>query len=117
MRARWVWLLLAAAWHQASAQATGVLRGTVRDGTGAPVARARVQLLSTGSRALTDSSGQYRIGDVPAGAFTLQRHGPRLFHGYRAGHGSGGGFRRDRLHPATPPRLPLGDRGHGLEAP
>jgi hypothetical protein len=49
-----------------------VLRGVVRDASGAPVARARVSVRGTALAAVTDASGAYEIRDVPDGAASVQ---------------------------------------------
>ncbi|HEY1953321.1 MAG TPA: TonB-dependent receptor [Gemmatimonadaceae bacterium] len=57
----------------ATAQGTGVLRGTVIDSTSQqPVAGAQVQLVGTNRATSTDASGVYRFSGVPAGATTVR---------------------------------------------
>lgn len=72
MTARWAWLTFVVAWHQAGAQATGVVWGMVRDSAGTPVARARVQVLRASVSAFTDATGRYRIAAAPSGAYALR---------------------------------------------
>ena len=51
----------------------GSIAGTVRDtASGNPVANAQVRLLEVSRAAITDSKGRYRIGNVPAGAYTVR---------------------------------------------
>jgi len=54
------------------APTVGVLRGVVRDASGAPVSRARVSVRGTALTAVTDASGAYEIRDVPDGAAAVQ---------------------------------------------
>jgi len=54
------------------APSVGVLRGVVRDASGAPVARARVSVRGTALAAVTDAAGSYEIRDVPDGAASVQ---------------------------------------------
>jgi outer membrane cobalamin receptor len=65
------WLLVAAATPLAG-QDSGSVSGTVRDTAGTPIAGAEVRVLATGSAALTDSAGRYRLARVPAGEQTLR---------------------------------------------
>ncbi|HWY03650.1 MAG TPA: carboxypeptidase regulatory-like domain-containing protein [Candidatus Acidoferrum sp.] len=56
-------------------ETTGGLQGTVKDATGAVVARAHVEIKGTnlvGSKSLdTDSSGYYRFANLPPGTYTI----------------------------------------------
>jgi TonB-linked SusC/RagA family outer membrane protein len=57
----------------AHAQQTGTLRGVVTDSTSrGPVAGAQVTVSGTSRGAISDASGEYRIGDLPAGAVTVR---------------------------------------------
>jgi hypothetical protein len=54
------------------AQRSAVLRGRViADSTEAPIAGVEVSIVGPDLRTLTDSAGQFRIGDVRAGAWTV----------------------------------------------
>src|SRR5438309_5330670 len=67
--------LIAAAmpYQRATAQATGVLRGTVIDSTSQqPVAGAQVQLVGTNRATYTDAAGVYRLTGVPVGEATVR---------------------------------------------
>jgi Carboxypeptidase regulatory-like domain len=56
-------------------QDAGTVRGTVVDGTGAPVVGARVKLVREGSamtqEVMSDEEGQFRFADVPPGPFQV----------------------------------------------
>src|SRR5688572_8038014 len=55
------------------AQGTGRITGTVTDSTTArPLSNAQVTVSGTRLRAATDDAGQYSIGTVPAGTYTLE---------------------------------------------
>ena len=62
-------LLLAGA---TEAPKTGRIEGTIRDDGGAPVANARVAIVSHPWSALSDSAGRYRLADIPAGRYTVR---------------------------------------------
>jgi Ca-activated chloride channel homolog len=51
---------------------TGRIAGYVRDGRGAPVSGARVQVVGTALSDLTDTAGAYLIPSVPAGPVTVR---------------------------------------------
>jgi len=51
---------------------TGRITGYVRDGRGAPVTRAQVQVAGTALSALTDTAGAYLLPAVPAGPVTVR---------------------------------------------
>lgn len=65
MRAHVLFLLLVLA-QGALAQATGTLRGTVRDETGTTLPLANVSVVGTAMGTVCDEAGEYRI-DLPAG--------------------------------------------------
>jgi protocatechuate 3,4-dioxygenase beta subunit len=48
------------------------LSGVIRDGSGAPLARARVALLNTPLTALTNANGAYSFPSVPIGSYELR---------------------------------------------
>jgi iron complex outermembrane recepter protein len=52
------------------------VQGTVVDSTGAPVGRADVGLLELGRRALSDADGQFTLGRLPPGQYTLVATSP-----------------------------------------
>ena len=54
------------------ARTTGQVTGTVRDGSGAPIAQAQVQVVGTALSTLTDTAGTYLLSAVPAGAVTVR---------------------------------------------
>ncbi|MGA8783373.1 MAG: carboxypeptidase-like regulatory domain-containing protein, partial [Terracidiphilus sp.] len=68
-------LLLAAAF-QASAQSTGIIRGTVTDPSGAAIANASVVATDTGTDikrdAATNGSGIFVFPDLPIGTYSLK---------------------------------------------
>jgi len=51
---------------------TGRVTGTVRDGAGAPVAHAQLQVVGTALTALSDTAGVYLLPAVPAGPVTVR---------------------------------------------
>jgi Uncharacterized protein containing a von Willebrand factor type A (vWA) domain len=51
---------------------TGRIEGTVRDSAGAPIANVQVIVVSRPWTAMSDSAGQFRIADVPAGRYTVR---------------------------------------------
>jgi len=53
-----------------------VVRGAVTDSTGGPVERVDITLLELGRRTLTDADGQFTLGQVPPGHYTLVATGP-----------------------------------------
>src|SRR5262245_9095314 len=53
-----------------------VVKGTVVDSTGAPVGRAYLGLPELGRRALSDPDGQFTLGPVPPGQYTLVANSP-----------------------------------------
>ena len=53
-----------------------LLKGTVVDSSGAPVGRADVGLLELGRRTLSDADGQFTLGQVPPGQYTLVASSP-----------------------------------------
>jgi Ca-activated chloride channel family protein len=55
-----------------TAPSTGRITGYVRDGGGAPVAHAQVQVVGTALSALSDTAGAYLIPTVPAGPVTVR---------------------------------------------
>ena len=55
----------------ASAQTTGAVEGTVRDGARQPLAGVSVYLSGTTRGASTDAAGRYRIAAVPPGSYRL----------------------------------------------
>ena len=52
---------------------TGRIEGTVRDSAGAPVANAQVIVVSRPWTTMSDSAGHYRLADIPAGRYIIQR--------------------------------------------
>jgi len=78
--------LLLAGWLALTALSAGVpgtlaaqhdvMKGTVVDSTGAPVGRVDVALPELGRRTLTDADGQFSLGQVPPGQYTLVASGP-----------------------------------------
>jgi len=52
--------------------ATGILAGRVRDGSGNPLAGARVTVADTNLSAVTERDGEYYLGTVPAGSYTVR---------------------------------------------
>jgi Ca-activated chloride channel family protein len=67
------------------APTTGQIGGTVRDGAGAPIAQAQVQVVGAALSALTDTAGAYLLPAVPAGSVTLRAARA----GYRAAEAAG----------------------------
>jgi Ca-activated chloride channel family protein len=55
-----------------TAPSTGRIAGHVRDGRGAPLAHAEVQVVGTALSALTDTAGTFLIPVVPAGPVTVR---------------------------------------------
>ena len=53
-----------------------VMRGTVVDSTGAPLGRVDVGLPELGRRTLSDADGQFTLGQVPPGQYTLVASSP-----------------------------------------
>ena len=51
---------------------TGRIEGIVRDSAGAPIANAQVIVVSRPWTAMSDSAGRFRLGDVPAGRYTVR---------------------------------------------
>jgi Ca-activated chloride channel family protein len=51
---------------------TGLIEGTVRDSAGAPIANAQVIVVSRPWTAMSDSTGHYRLGGIPAGRYTVR---------------------------------------------
>src|SRR6266542_1781590 len=80
--------LLLAGWLALAALSAGVpgtlaaqhdvMKGTVVDSTGAPVGRVDVALPELGRRTLTDADGQFSLGQVPPGQYTLVASSPRF---------------------------------------
>jgi Ca-activated chloride channel homolog len=67
--------LLAAALFTGAAgptPSTGRIEGTVRDSAGAPIANAQVIVVSRPWTAMSDSAGRFRLGDLPAGRYTIR---------------------------------------------
>jgi Ca-activated chloride channel homolog len=64
---------------------TGEIAGTVRDGAGAPIAQAQVQVVGTALFVLTDTAGAYLLAAVPAGSVTVRAARP----GFRAAEAAG----------------------------
>lgn len=60
---------------RSAAAQDNVIRGAVTDSTGAPVGRADVSLPELGRRTLTDADGQFTLGPVPPGEYTLVASG------------------------------------------
>jgi hypothetical protein len=56
----------------AGSQEVGILTGTVTAVNASPVARARVTISETALATATDSSGTFRVGQIPAGMRTLE---------------------------------------------
>ncbi|MEY3774582.1 MAG: Colicin receptor precursor [Verrucomicrobiota bacterium] len=52
--------------------ASGILAGRVRDGSGNPLASARVAVVNTNLQAVTERDGDYYLGTVPAGNYTVR---------------------------------------------
>jgi Ca-activated chloride channel family protein len=52
--------------------ATGRIAGHVRDGRGAPIGHAQVQVVGTAFAALTDTAGAYELAAVPVGTVTVR---------------------------------------------
>jgi Ca-activated chloride channel family protein len=52
--------------------ATGRIAGHVRDGRGAPIVHAQVQVVGTALSALTDTAGVYELAAVPVGTVTVR---------------------------------------------
>src|SRR6266545_3477893 len=67
--------LTAAVPHTLAAQ-NDLMKGTVVDSTGAPVGRVEVALPELGRRTLTDADGQFNLGQVPPGEYTLVASSP-----------------------------------------
>ncbi len=63
-------LLLAGA--RPAARPTGQIEGSVRDQAGSPIANAQVFLVGTSLRTLSDTSGQYRLPQVPVGTHSIR---------------------------------------------
>ena len=55
-----------------SAQATGVVVGTVSDTSGRPLQNARVHVVRTALSTLSDAAGRFRLAAVPPGPATVQ---------------------------------------------
>jgi Ca-activated chloride channel homolog len=51
---------------------TGRIEGTVRRSAGAPVANAQVIVVGRPWTAMSDSTGHYRLADIPAGRYTVR---------------------------------------------
>ena len=51
---------------------TGRITGQVRDGQGAPIAHAQITVVGTAFSALSDTTGTYVIGSVPAGTVVVR---------------------------------------------
>jgi Ca-activated chloride channel family protein len=74
-RGRWATLVLALALLTAATAGhapVGSIAGTVRDSAGGPIANAQVFVVGTAFNALSDSTGRYRLADVPVGTYTLR---------------------------------------------
>src|SRR5262245_60257351 len=56
----------------AEPRSTGQIEGAVRDSGGAPVANAQVIVVSRPWTAMSDSTGHYRLADIPAGRYTVR---------------------------------------------
>ena len=52
--------------------ATGRIAGHVRDGRGAPIVHAQVQVVGTAFSALTDTAGAYELAAMPVGTVTVR---------------------------------------------
>ena len=52
--------------------ATGRIAGHVRDGRGAPIVHAQIQVVGTAFSALTDTAGAYELAAVPVGTVTVR---------------------------------------------
>ena len=62
----------------ARSAATGSVEGFVRDGSGQPVAGARVTVAGTALGAGVDSTGHYLLRTLPAGSGTPAGRGPGI---------------------------------------
>jgi TonB-dependent receptor len=56
---------------EASTQAKAIIEGSVMDAAGAAVVGAQLRLMPLGIRVATDAHGDYRLPEIPAGAYTL----------------------------------------------
>jgi outer membrane receptor for ferrienterochelin and colicins len=56
----------------AAQTASGSVTGQVRDSTGHPLAQAQVYIVGAKGGTLSDSTGHYRLRDVPSGAVVLE---------------------------------------------
>lgn len=63
--------LLTGSFQSQAQDRRGVVAGTVKDSSGAVLPGALVELRPTGKRAVTDAQGQFRIGDVALGSYTV----------------------------------------------
>ena len=50
----------------------GSIRGTIRSAAGTPIPRARVSVWGTGLEATTDARGEFRLGTLPMGTYTME---------------------------------------------
>jgi len=64
---RCVSVLLLPAFASVSAQSVGAISGTVRDSVGKPIAGVEVVLLQRAGAVHSDSLGEFRLADIPAG--------------------------------------------------
>jgi iron complex outermembrane receptor protein len=55
----------------ASSQQPGALTGTISDTSSVPIPGVRVLVVELGRRTVTDASGQYRLGSLPGGTYTI----------------------------------------------
>jgi outer membrane receptor for ferrienterochelin and colicins len=72
LRAAAAAIAIALAAARGAAAQTGVVYGTVRDSTGAPLEYVRIAVAGTGRYAVTDAAGRYRLAGVAAGPITLR---------------------------------------------
>ena len=56
---------------EASSQQPGALTGTISDTSSTPIPGVRVLIIELGRRTVTDASGQYRLGSLPGGTYTI----------------------------------------------
>ncbi len=66
-------VVLSSAWplHLLAQTATGVITGTVQDSAGSALIGARIEVSPTDREAASDNQGEFRIGNLPAGQYTV----------------------------------------------